>query len=442
MLSSTKSRLAGKTFFFKLFLLIIVLAASGESIIAQYDWTRHPNNPLMSGSGPGTWDKHVMFPFVLFNADSSRYEMFYCGSYGPEVSWWPYRIGFAWSSDGINWTKYAGNPVLVPAPGTWDENSIDLGSVLRENGEYKLWYCNGFNAVDRQIGYATSPDGINWTKYTGNPVLSGGSEAWEAGGILWCSVVSNSGTYTMYYSGLDITSTYYSIGRATSPDGINWQKDTLNNPILTPDSGQWDSKAVCGPYCFYTSSTIYLYYTGWAMNYTGNTIGLATSTDNGLTWNKYASNPVLNSGPAGSWDGDYVEVGSVMLLQDTLIHLWYDGSRDNTATNLWRIGLATSTLVVSVEEEAGQPSEFTLEQNYPNPFNPKTTIRYSIPTQSKVVIKVFDVLGNEIATLMDEEKSVGSYELTWNPSNLPSGIYFYQLKAGNYVNTKKMILLK
>ena len=432
-----------KALCYKLFLLIIVLAVSGESTLAQYDWTRHPNNPLMSGSGPGTWDKHVMFPYVLFNADSNRYEMFYCGSYGPEISWYPYQVGFAWSSDGINWTKHAGNPVLVPEPGAWDENSIDLGSVLRENGEYKLWYCNGGNAAVRQIGYATSVDGINWTKYAGNPVLSGGSEAWEAGGIIWCSVVSNSGTYTLYYTGIDITSTFYSIGRATSPDGINWQKDTLNNPILTPGlSGQWDSKSVCGPYCLYTSGTLYLYFTGWAINYAGNFIGLASSTDNGITWNKYASNPVINSGPTGSWDADYVEVGSVMLLQDTLIHLWYDGSRDNTATNLWRIGLATSTLVVSVEEETDQPSDFTLEQNYPNPFNPSTKISWQSPVGSQQTLKIYDILGNEVATLVDEYIAAGKYEIEFSAESLPSGVYFYQLKAGEYINTKKMILLK
>ena len=98
--------------------------------------------------------------------------------------------------------------------------------------------------------------------------------------------------------------------------------------------------------------------------------------------------------------------------------------------------------ITGVEDEIGIPTEFALEQNYPNPFNPSTTFRYSIPTQSKVVIKVFDLLGNEIATLMDEEKSVGTYELKWNAEQLSSGIYFYQLKASDYVNTKKMLLLK
>ena len=99
-------------------------------------------------------------------------------------------------------------------------------------------------------------------------------------------------------------------------------------------------------------------------------------------------------------------------------------------------------IAVGVEDELTLPTEFALDQNYPNPFNPSTTFRYSIPTQSKVVIKVYDILGNEIATLMDEEKTIGIYELTWNAASLPSGVYFYQLKVASFVETKKMLLLK
>ena len=85
---------------------------------------------------------------------------------------------------------------------------------------------------------------------------------------------------------------------------------------------------------------------------------------------------------------------------------------------------------------------YILEQNYPNPFNPTTKIIYSVPQTSKVIIKVFDVLGNEIETLINEEKPAGTYELTWYAEALPSGVYFYQLKTGNFIETKKMILLK
>ncbi len=88
------------------------------------------------------------------------------------------------------------------------------------------------------------------------------------------------------------------------------------------------------------------------------------------------------------------------------------------------------------------PLTFNLEQNYPNPFNPVTTIRYSVPEISKVQIKVYDVLGNEISTLLNEEKHAGTYELTWNAANLPSGVYFYRIQASEFISTKKMILLK
>jgi hypothetical protein len=83
-------------------------------------------------------------------------------------------------------------------------------------------------------------------------------------------------------------------------------------------------------------------------------------------------------------------------------------------------------------------------QNYPNPFNPTTTIKYSIPELSFVTLKVYDVLGNEIANLVNEEKPTGSYdaEFTMNNLQLSSGFYFYRLQAGSFVETKKMILLK
>jgi hypothetical protein len=113
-----------------------------------------------------------------------------------------------------------------------------------------------------------------------------------------------------------------------------------------------------------------------------------------------------------------------------------------------------TTFVVDVEDERNSiPTEYKLEQNYPNPFNPSTTIKYSIPnlisTEGRnlfVNLKVYDVLGKEVAILVNEEKPAGSYEVEFNPSssikNPASGIYFYQLKAGGFVETKKMVLIR
>lgn len=88
------------------------------------------------------------------------------------------------------------------------------------------------------------------------------------------------------------------------------------------------------------------------------------------------------------------------------------------------------------------PVEYKLAQNYPNPFNPATRISYSIPISGHVTLKVMDILGNQIATLIDEDKSAGYYSLTWNAINLPSGFYIYRIQAGNFVETRKMLLLK
>ena len=88
------------------------------------------------------------------------------------------------------------------------------------------------------------------------------------------------------------------------------------------------------------------------------------------------------------------------------------------------------------------PNNFILYQNYPNPFNPATKIEYQIPQRSFVTINIYDVLGNEIVSLVNEEKSAGSYEVEFNGNDLPSGIYFYQLQEGNFLDTKKMVLIK
>ncbi len=95
-----------------------------------------------------------------------------------------------------------------------------------------------------------------------------------------------------------------------------------------------------------------------------------------------------------------------------------------------------------IENNDISPKEFRLFQNYPNPFNGNSIIKYSIPKSSQVLLKIFNTLGQEMETLVDEEKPIGTYELNWNAVNLPSGVYFYRLHAGDFVQTKKMILLK
>jgi hypothetical protein len=118
----------------------------------------------------------------------------------------------------------------------------------------------------------------------------------------------------------------------------------------------------------------------------------------------------------------------------------FDGNPRNVTTP--DIGADEFAGIVGVEDETTVPTEYSLFQNYPNPFNPTTTINYSIPIQSFVVLKVYDILGMEIVTLVNEEKPAGNYKIEFDATNLSSGIYFYRSQAGKYISVKKMILLR
>ena len=96
----------------------------------------------------------------------------------------------------------------------------------------------------------------------------------------------------------------------------------------------------------------------------------------------------------------------------------------------------------AVETDKNLPTQFSLEQNYPNPFNPTTTIKFSIPNEGLVTLKIYNVIGEEVATLVKDIKKAGNYELIFGANNLSSGVYLYKLSAGSFVETKKMLLLK
>ncbi|RJP70433.1 MAG: T9SS C-terminal target domain-containing protein, partial [Ignavibacteriales bacterium] len=115
------------------------------------------------------------------------------------------------------------------------------------------------------------------------------------------------------------------------------------------------------------------------------------------------------------------------------------------------IEIKDSTLVsVASDNHHAIKNDFHLSQNFPNPFNPTTKIKYTIPhvetgytpSLQNVTLKIYDILGNEVATLVNEEKPAGEYEVEFSANQLSSGIYFYQMRAGNFISTKKMLMIK
>jgi len=170
---------------------------------------------------------------------------------------------------------------------------------------------------------------------------------------------------------------------------------------------------------------LYFYSVTASGNYflAGTDLGLIFSSDSGENW--YLDNSGYYQNP---WT---IEI----LLFNNYIYSSIVGQ------GLWKRP-AEDFNMLSVNPIAEQIEQFWLSQNYPNPFNPSTKISYQLPVTVDVTLKVFDLLGREVAVLVNEEKSAGNYEVEFNASGLPSGIYFYTLKAENFSDTKKLVLLK
>lgn len=150
--------------------------------------------------------------------------------------------------------------------------------------------------------------------------------------------------------------------------------------------------------------------------------------------------PLATVGPVGAGTtNDLTDIGAVAIRQSSNCPTGtIDGIR---VSDNW--GLAVTGVATGVEEDNSTlPTKFNLSQNYPNPFNPSTVIKYQVPQNSFVNINVYDVLGNQVRTLVREEKAAGSYDVKFDASNMPSGVYFYSIQAGAFTQTKKMILMK
>ncbi len=208
----------------------------------------------------------VYSPSVIWNG--SMYLMYYTGTGTNSYR----QIGLAYSRDNINWVKYAHNPILTAGPGFYDSWWGRFADVMLDNGVYKMWYT-GHTLTNTSmpwyiaVDYATSMDGVHWTKYAGNPVY--GAEQWLAGNPVFYehpSVIKVGETYMMMAGPSGI-------GYATSPDGIHWTRG--NSVLIAPGTNSsWDGEDVRLPSVLLNGTQILVWYTGYGTNFQGG-IGLA-----------------------------------------------------------------------------------------------------------------------------------------------------------------------
>ncbi len=186
------------------------------------------------------------------------YHMWYTGQ-AKGHSW----IGYATSVDGINWSRQSDKPVLSPEL-PWEKGALMCPHVLwdEKKKEYKMWYSGGGQNEPDAIGYATSPDGLHWKKHPQNPIFQPDKQfEWERDRVTGCQVIKEDGWYVMFYIGFrDIN--HAQIGIARSPDGItNWQRHP-QNPIVHQGKDRWDHDACYKPYAIFDGKKWLLWYNG------------------------------------------------------------------------------------------------------------------------------------------------------------------------------------
>jgi|WetSurMetagenome_2_1015567.scaffolds.fasta_scaffold01553_13 photosystem II stability/assembly factor-like uncharacterized protein len=200
------------------------------------------------------------------------------------------------------------------------------------------------------------------------------------------------------------------------------------------------------------------------------TPGLYRTTDGGINWELFSlpnsdyGNDIefIPSDPSKVWLIDWhhayfsSDTGKTWTTELFCLDLTFRDIKFTDSNHGWLLAWGPGTMnsklyytsnggfggIVGVDEVSEQPINYFLSQNYPNPFNPNTVIQYQIPELSLVTITVYDLLGREVAILVNEEKPAGNYKIEFNASSLTSGVYYYQIKSGNFTQTKKMILLR
>ena len=325
---------------------ILALPFTASAVV---DWTKDDaNNPVLQTGGTGAWDEKGIDRPAVIKDGSNSYKMWYSGKGVPGK----YQIGYATSSNGTTWSKYGSNPVLTPSVSGWDSTHVNYCWVIKDVATYKMWYTGTDNAdeeQDCQIGYATSGNGTTWTKDAGNPVLSkGGANDWDADFTGWLTVIIDGGTYKMWYAGYNDSGGYSGIGYATSPNGISWTKyndlSTTSNPYANSDPviksgppGGWDDEEIGDPTVVKEGSVYRIWFFGEGDPGPAERIGYAYSLD-GINWRKYDGNPVIMEGSSGKFDEKNVW-GPMVLKDENTYKMWYVGE-NNSGDNAF--GYATS----------------------------------------------------------------------------------------------------
>ncbi len=366
-------------------------ASSPDGIV----WTKAVANPILTVGNSGSYDAGgVEHPTVVGPDNQGGYAMWFQGVPG-------FTTGYATATNETTWTKYGSNPVFT--------SNAFYPRVIHEGSVFEMWYCIG-TTQPASFGYATSSDGIGWTPFSENPVLRPGTAgSWDDAQLLPGDVMFDGNIYHLWYAGND--GSVFRSGYAVSPKGLNVEVSTVGHAPTDTLFCQWIPPGA-GLY----------------------SISVILTLKDTL---RFLKENVAN---VNTSSGDTVTV--TITVDDT--------TGQTYSAVMFSGGVPIDTVTFTVASTSGvaerdpfaEPRRFHLYQNYPNPFNPSTTIQFSVISSEFTVLKIFDVLGREVATLVSERLTPGRYQLTWNATGFPSGVYFCRLIGEGISETRRLVLMR
>jgi len=390
-----------------------------------------PSNPILAPGPKGSWDENIRERgWVMY--ENGMYHLWYGGWQGEYTHSEArlVKLGYASSTDGINWTKYAGNPIYTE---TWIEDM----TVLKDGDTYYMYaedenYADGNGAT---IDLYTSTDRINWTRY-GTVLAPDDGKGWEKGDVGTPTVWKEGGEWFMLYEGL-VDGIAGQVGLAASSDGRNWTRSTHNPVLANPIHPDLDI-AIDSVIKINGVYHAYGHYDTGGNRWVG---GLFTST-NLTQWAAYSGNPIAGNSPV------IVDTG------DNKYRL-YSVATNASGEETYQVAFSNPIVEPPtgvVSSTPAQPKGFALQPNYPNPFraaaaSAETRIVYQLQERAFVTLTIYDLLGREIKTLVAQKRDAGTYEARWNGRDangnlLPSGTYLYMLQAGEFRSARKLLLVK
>jgi len=323
-------------------------------VVKLKPWTRYEGNPVLIKSGSG-WDSFgVRDPTLMINAtgylvrENEKYIMYYAGKDASGVG----RIGRATSDDGIHWTKDPNNPVLEGTAGEWDADAVNIGSVVKRGTNDYIMFYGGKANNSYGIGIAESSDGINWTKYSGNPILTASNFNLDSpfSIVLPYTIKLSDGRWVMYMEGTKFFEgtecPIFAIYGALTDDNegeTGWTPLNSGDPVVEHDHPfTWDDHGVANPkICEIEPGKYIIGYNGQQSDLHWK-LGFLYSTDL-VNWKRYTENPVMDLAADGEWD-DY-RIENALIAKDDIggdaIRMWYFGCPTSDGCEDCAIGYAT-----------------------------------------------------------------------------------------------------